>query len=199
MIGLRVVHHDNATNATSSSSPDVNGARHGARQHLGSPCDPPLPNPAGQIQLLPFGGDGTPSGPAEVLVIGFAETTEALPAAAKQRPVGLAQATGRIALRLQPSRPANLWHLFSGRPTSASSGQSADTHMERVSSAHPCARRDEVVRRRRETLRGRRRIARELITRGYDPATEMLELSETCAPRLADSSLRTRSGGSGPI
>jgi glucose/arabinose dehydrogenase len=51
----------------------------------------PFPNTPGQIQFIPFGGDGMPSGPAEVFADGFAETTGTLPAAAKHRPVGLAQ------------------------------------------------------------------------------------------------------------
>ncbi len=51
----------------------------------------PLPNEAGNVQFVPFNGDGTPSGPAEIFADGFAENDGALPGSAKHRPVGLAQ------------------------------------------------------------------------------------------------------------
>jgi glucose/arabinose dehydrogenase len=51
----------------------------------------PLPNAGFDVEFVPFGNGGQPSGPAEVFADGFAESTGPLPATAKHRPVGLAQ------------------------------------------------------------------------------------------------------------
>lgn len=51
----------------------------------------PLPNEGYQVDFVPFGHDGQPSGPAEVFADGFAGSTGALPATARHRPVGVTE------------------------------------------------------------------------------------------------------------
>ncbi|HEY2851780.1 MAG TPA: PQQ-dependent sugar dehydrogenase [Gemmatimonadaceae bacterium] len=50
----------------------------------------PEPNEGYQVQFIPFGRNGGPSGPAETFANGFAGSTGPLPATAKHRPVGVA-------------------------------------------------------------------------------------------------------------
>jgi len=52
----------------------------------------PRPNEGFQVQFVPFGRDGRPSGAAETFANGFAGSTGPLPATAKHRPVGVTQA-----------------------------------------------------------------------------------------------------------
>jgi glucose/arabinose dehydrogenase len=49
----------------------------------------PLPNEGFQVQFVPMGADGTPSGPAETFANGFAGSSSNLPADAVHRPVGV--------------------------------------------------------------------------------------------------------------
>lgn len=49
----------------------------------------PQPNQGFQVQFVPFGEDGTPSGPAETFADGFAGSAGPLPATARHRPVGV--------------------------------------------------------------------------------------------------------------
>ena len=51
----------------------------------------PEPNEGFQVQFVPFGRDGKPSGAAETFADGFAGSTGPLPATAKHRPVGVTQ------------------------------------------------------------------------------------------------------------
>ena len=51
----------------------------------------PEPNEGFQVQFVPFGRDGRPSGGAETFADGFAGSTGPLPATAKHRPVGVSQ------------------------------------------------------------------------------------------------------------
>jgi glucose/arabinose dehydrogenase len=51
----------------------------------------PLPNEGYQVQFVPFGSNGRPSGPAETFADGFAGSTGPLPATAKHRPVGVTE------------------------------------------------------------------------------------------------------------
>jgi glucose/arabinose dehydrogenase len=51
----------------------------------------PLPNEGYEVQFVPFGEAGQPSGPAEVFATGFPESAGPLPATAKHRPVGVAE------------------------------------------------------------------------------------------------------------
>ena len=51
----------------------------------------PEPNEGFQVQFVPFGRDGRPSGAAETFADGFAGSTGPLPATAKHRPVGVTQ------------------------------------------------------------------------------------------------------------
>ena len=51
----------------------------------------PEPNEGFQVQFVPFGRDGKPSGAAETFADGFAGSTGPLPATAKHRPVGVSQ------------------------------------------------------------------------------------------------------------
>jgi glucose/arabinose dehydrogenase len=51
----------------------------------------PEPNEGFQLQFVPFGRDGKPSGPAETFADGFAGSAGPLPATAKHRPVGVTQ------------------------------------------------------------------------------------------------------------
>jgi glucose/arabinose dehydrogenase len=50
----------------------------------------PLPNEGYQVQFVPFGSDGLPSGEPEVFADGFAGSSGPLPANAMHRPVGVA-------------------------------------------------------------------------------------------------------------
>jgi glucose/arabinose dehydrogenase len=51
----------------------------------------PLPNEGYQVQFVPFGSNGMPSGPAETFADGFAGSTGPLPATALHRPVGVTE------------------------------------------------------------------------------------------------------------
>jgi len=51
----------------------------------------PEPNEGFQVQFVPFGRTGAPSGPAETFADGFAGSSGPLPATAKHRPVGVTQ------------------------------------------------------------------------------------------------------------
>jgi glucose/arabinose dehydrogenase len=51
----------------------------------------PLPNEGYQVQFVPFGRNGRPSGPAEAFADGFAGSPGPLPATAKHRPVGVTE------------------------------------------------------------------------------------------------------------
>jgi glucose/arabinose dehydrogenase len=51
----------------------------------------PEPNEGFQVQFVPFGRNGKPSGAAETFADGFAGSTGPLPASAKHRPVGVTQ------------------------------------------------------------------------------------------------------------
>ena len=51
----------------------------------------PEPNEGFQVQFVPFGRNGTPSGVAETFADGFAGSTGPLPATAKHRPVGVTE------------------------------------------------------------------------------------------------------------
>jgi glucose/arabinose dehydrogenase len=51
----------------------------------------PLPNEGYTVAFVPFGGNGTPSGPFEIFADGFAGSSGPLPATALHRPVGLAE------------------------------------------------------------------------------------------------------------
>ena len=51
----------------------------------------PEPNEGFQVQFVPFGRDGKPSGAAETFADGFAGSTGPLPATAKHRPVGVTE------------------------------------------------------------------------------------------------------------
>jgi len=51
----------------------------------------PLPNEGFQVQFVPMGANGAPSGPAETFADGFAGSSGPLPASALHRPVGVAQ------------------------------------------------------------------------------------------------------------
>jgi glucose/arabinose dehydrogenase len=51
----------------------------------------PLPNEGYQVQFVPFGGHGRPSGNAETFANGFAGSTGPLPATAQHRPVGVTE------------------------------------------------------------------------------------------------------------
>jgi glucose/arabinose dehydrogenase len=51
----------------------------------------PLPNEGYQVQFVPFGGNGLPSGGAEEFANGLAGSTGPLPATAQHRPVGVTE------------------------------------------------------------------------------------------------------------
>jgi glucose/arabinose dehydrogenase len=51
----------------------------------------PLPNEGYQVDFVPFGGNGVPSGAAEVFANGFAGSAGPLPATAQHRPVGVTE------------------------------------------------------------------------------------------------------------
>jgi glucose/arabinose dehydrogenase len=74
----------------------------------------PLPNEGYQVQFVPFGSDGRPSGPAETFADGFAGSTGPLPATAKHRPVGVTEGPDG-SLYISDDRGGRIWRVvFAG-------------------------------------------------------------------------------------
>ena len=70
----------------------------------------PLPNEGYQVQFVPFGRDGRPSGPAEPFADGFAGSTGPLPATAKHRPVGVTEGPDG-SLYISDDRGGRIWRV----------------------------------------------------------------------------------------
>lgn len=70
----------------------------------------PLPNEGYQVQFVPFGQDGSPSGPAETFADGFAGSTGPLPATARHRPVGVTEGPDG-SLYVSDDRGGRIWRI----------------------------------------------------------------------------------------
>jgi glucose/arabinose dehydrogenase len=70
----------------------------------------PLPNEGFQVQFVPFGGNGRPSGPAETFADGFAGPGRPLPAAARHRPVGVTEGPDG-SLYISDDRGGRIWRV----------------------------------------------------------------------------------------
>lgn len=71
----------------------------------------PLPNEGYQVMFVPFGTDGTPSGPAEAFADGFAGSSGPLPQTAVHRPVGLAVGPDG-SLYVSDDRGGRIWRII---------------------------------------------------------------------------------------
>jgi glucose/arabinose dehydrogenase len=75
----------------------------------------PLPNEGFQVQFVPFGHNGRPSGPAETFADGFAGPVGPFPANAKHRPVGVTEGPDG-SLYISDDRGGRIWRVvFVGR------------------------------------------------------------------------------------
>jgi glucose/arabinose dehydrogenase len=75
----------------------------------------PLPNEGYQVQFVPFGPNGLPSGAAETFADGFAGSTGPLPATARHRPVGVTEGPDG-SLYVSDDRGGRIWRIiFTGR------------------------------------------------------------------------------------
>ena len=75
----------------------------------------PLPNEGYQVQFVPFGQNGSPSGPAETFADGFAGSTGPLPATARHRPVGVTEGPDG-SLYVSDDRGGRIWRIvYTGR------------------------------------------------------------------------------------
>lgn len=70
----------------------------------------PLPNEGYQVQFVPFGADGLPSGPAETFADNFANSAGPLPATAEHRPVGVTQGPDG-SLYISDDRGGRIWRV----------------------------------------------------------------------------------------
>ena len=70
----------------------------------------PLPNEGYQVQFVPFGQNGSPSGPAETFADGFAGSTGPLPATARHRPVGVTEGPDG-SLYVSDDRGGRIWRI----------------------------------------------------------------------------------------
>lgn len=70
----------------------------------------PLPNEGYQVQFVPFGSDGRPSGEPEVFADGFAGPLRPLPANAKHRPVGVTEGPDG-SLYISDDRGGRIWRV----------------------------------------------------------------------------------------
>ncbi|MDQ3995613.1 MAG: PQQ-dependent sugar dehydrogenase [Gemmatimonadota bacterium] len=70
----------------------------------------PLPNEGYQVQFVPFGRDGRPSGAAETFADGFAGSAGPLPANAKHRPVGVTEGPDG-SLYISDDRGGRIWRV----------------------------------------------------------------------------------------
>jgi glucose/arabinose dehydrogenase len=77
----------------------------------------PEPNEGFQVQFVPFGRGGRPSGPAETFADGFAGSTGPLPATAKHRPVGVTEGPDG-SLYVSDDKGGRIYRIvFVARPT----------------------------------------------------------------------------------
>lgn len=75
----------------------------------------PLPNEGYQVQFVPFGANGQPTGPAEKFADGFAGPLTPLPANAKHRPVGVTEGPDG-SLYVSDDRGGRIWRIiYTGR------------------------------------------------------------------------------------
>ena len=70
----------------------------------------PLPNEGYQVQFVPFGPNGNPSGGAESFADGFAGSTGPLPANAQHRPVGVTEGPDG-SLYVSDDRGGRIWRI----------------------------------------------------------------------------------------
>jgi glucose/arabinose dehydrogenase len=70
----------------------------------------PLPNEGYQVQFVPFGQNGSPSGPAETFADGFAGSAGPLPATARHRPVGVTEGPDG-SLYVSDDRGGRIWRI----------------------------------------------------------------------------------------
>jgi glucose/arabinose dehydrogenase len=70
----------------------------------------PLPNEGFQVQFVPFGRNGRPSGAAETFADGFAGPGRPLPAAARHRPVGVTEGPDG-SLYISDDRGGRIWRV----------------------------------------------------------------------------------------
>jgi glucose/arabinose dehydrogenase len=70
----------------------------------------PLPNEGFQVQFVPFGHNGRPSGPAEKFANDFAGSAGPLPANAKHRPVGVTEGPDG-SLYISDDRGGRIWRV----------------------------------------------------------------------------------------
>jgi glucose/arabinose dehydrogenase len=70
----------------------------------------PLPNEGYQVQFVPFGRNGRPSGAAETFADGFAGSTGPLPETAKHRPVGVTEGADG-SLYISDDRGGRIWRV----------------------------------------------------------------------------------------
>lgn len=70
----------------------------------------PLPNEGYNVMFLPMGGNGSPSGSAEVFADGFAGSSGPLPANAKHRPVGVTEGSDG-SLYVSDDRGGRIWRI----------------------------------------------------------------------------------------
>jgi glucose/arabinose dehydrogenase len=70
----------------------------------------PLPNEGYQVQFVPFGQNGSPSGPAETFADGFAGSDGPLPATARHRPVGVTEGPDG-SLYVSDDRGGRIWRI----------------------------------------------------------------------------------------
>ena len=70
----------------------------------------PLPNEGYQVQFVPFGPNGMPSGPAETFADGFAGSAGPLPATARHRPVGVTEGPDG-SLYVSDDRGGRIWRI----------------------------------------------------------------------------------------
>src|SRR5687768_15996296 len=71
----------------------------------------PLPNEGYQVQFVPFGANGMPTGPAETFADGFAGSTGPLPATARHRPVGVTEGPDG-SLYVSDDRGGRIWRII---------------------------------------------------------------------------------------
>jgi glucose/arabinose dehydrogenase len=70
----------------------------------------PLPNEGYNVMFVPMGGNGLPSGPAELFADGFAGSTGPLPATAVHRPVGVTEGPDG-SLYISDDRGGRIWRV----------------------------------------------------------------------------------------
>jgi glucose/arabinose dehydrogenase len=70
----------------------------------------PLPNEGYQVQFVPFGHNGRPSGPAEMFADGFAGSAGPLPETARHRPVGVTEGPDG-SLYISDDRGGRIWRV----------------------------------------------------------------------------------------